>query len=140
MSGRGRTPARPDCGALNHESTGGPPRFMGGLLSHCPAVGLSPEPATQSQQGGGLSGRVVSGDPACHGNDFEDPREYTPTQAMQGVLLTPKCETYVSVSLFFFFWLSYKACRILDQRSNARPLQPVEAQQTTGLPGSPYLC
>ena len=70
--------------------------------SHCPAVGLSTEPATQSQQDGGLPGKVVSGDPACPGNDFEDPRECTPTQAMQGELLTPKCEIYVSVSFCMF--------------------------------------
>ena len=90
----------------HHGSWAQAPLRDSGLLSYCPAVGLSPEPATQSQQGDGLSGRVASGDPACHGNDFEDPREYTPTQAMQGVLLTPKCETYVSVSLFFFFFLA----------------------------------
>ena len=68
----------------HHGSWAQAPLRDSGLLSYCPAVGLSPEPATQSQQGDGLSGRVASGDPACHGNDFEDPREYTPTQAMQG--------------------------------------------------------
>ena len=93
--------------------------------SHCPAVGLSTEPATQSQQDGGLPGKVVSGDPACPGNDFEDPRECTPTQAMQGELLTPKCEIYVSVSFLA------EPRSMQDPRPGIKPTTPAASVSAT---------
>ena len=112
----------------HHGSWAQTPLLDSRVLSHCPAVGLSTEPAAQSQQDGRLPGRVVCGDPACPGNDFEDPRECTPTQAMQGELLTPKCEIYVSVSLFFFFLAEPRSMQ--DPRPGIKPTTPAASVST----------